>query len=381
MSLLSRCTLPAFVLALVWAQVSIAADAGAEAQRFYEHALDMYSKRDYDAAVIELKNAIKLNAANLAPRVLLAKAYLAQGHASEAEHEIKKVAKRGADRSLTVPVLAKAYLFQYKERQLLDELSDHDLSSSARAELLQVRGQALMNIGNNQAAMEAFDAVEKLTPASAQPLIGKTVAALRSNDIDRAAEFAERAVKLEPGNADAWNAQASVVHSRGDIAKALTLYDKALALSPELHDARIARIAIHLAQGKNAETADDLSYEAEHNPFDPRPAYLRALRFARADDVHGANSALAEANVLLENINSEAVNNNCQLLDLAGSVNYGLGRFEQARDYYQVCLNGNPKLTDIRKKLAGALPPAWGRCDTSSYAMQHPAKWPFPVCR
>lgn len=355
MTLLSRYALSALVLALGWAQASAAADAGAEAQRYYERALEMYDKRDYSATVIELKNAIRLDADGLAPRVLLARAYLAQGHASEAEHEIRNVAKQGADRSLTVPVLAKAYLFQYKERQLLDELSDDGLSRSARAELLQVRGQALMNVGDNQAAMEAFDTVEKLIPTSAQALIGKTLAALRSSDIDSAAEFAARAVQLEPANADAWNAQASVVHSRGDIDKALTLYDKAIALSPALHDARIARIAILLVQGKFAETAPDLAYEAEHNPFDPRPAYLRAMRFARADDVHGANSALAEANVLLENINSEATNNNCQLLDLAGSVNYGLGRFEQARDYYQVCLNGNPKLIDIRKKLAGAL--------------------------
>ena len=343
------------VLALSWAQVSIAADTSAQAQRYYERALAMYGERDYVAAVIELKNAIRLNADGLAPRVLLAKIYLAQGHASEAEHEIQNVTKRGADPSLTVPVLAKAYLFQFKERQLLDELSDDGLSNSARADLLQVRGQALMNIGDNEAAMAAFDAVEKLLPASAQALIGKTLAALRSNDIDKAAQFAERAVKLEPANADAWNAQAAVFHSRGELAKALVLYDKAIALSPALHDARIARIAIQLVQGKNAETAADLAYEAQHNPFDPRPAYLRALRFARADDVHGANSALAEANILLENINSEATSNNCQLLDLAGSVNYGLGRFEQARDYYQLCLNGNPKLTDIRKKLAGAL--------------------------
>jgi len=355
MSLLGRYMLCTCLLVLLWARPAGADDGGSEAQRFYERALEMYGKRDYDAAAIELKNAIQQDPAKLAPRVLLAKTYLAQGHASEAEREILSVAKQGADRSLTVPVLAKAYLFQYKERQLLDELSDDGLSSAARADLLQVRGQALMNIGDSQAAMDAFDAVERLTPASAQPLIGKTIASLRMDDIDKATEFANRAVKLEPANADAWNAQASVAHARGDIATALTLYDKALDLSPNLHDARIARIAIHLAQGKNAETANDFSYEAEHNPYDPRPAYLRALRFARADDVHGANSALAEANVLLENISSEAVNNNCQLLDLAGSVNYGLGRFEQARDYYQTCLNGNPKLLDIRKKLAGAL--------------------------
>lgn len=343
------------LMVLLTANAAFAGDSAVDAQRHYERALSLYGEKDFDAAAIELKNAVQLDASKLAPRVLLAKTYLAQGHAGEAEREIQAVAKQGADRSLTVPVLAKAYLFQFRERQLLDELSDEGLSDSARAEFLQVRGQALINIGNGAAAIEAFDAVEKLTPASAQPLIGKAVASLRMNQIDDAGAFADRAVKLEPGNADAWNAQASVVHARGDINKALSLYDKALQLSPNLHDARIARIAIHLAQGKNAETADDFSYEAEHNPYDPRPAYLRAVRFARVNDIHGASSALAEANVLLENINSEAVNNNCQMLDLAGTVNYALGRFEQARDYFQVCLNGNPKLADIRKKLAGAL--------------------------
>lgn len=355
MSALSRCVAFSLLLLVLGAQSAWATDADIEAQRQYERALASYAKRDFDTAVIELKNAIQADPAKLAPHVLLAKTYLAQGHASEAEREISAVAKLGADRSLTVPILAKAYLFQYRERQLLDELSEDGLSDSARAEFLQVRGQALINLGDAQGAIEAFDAVEKLTPASAQPLIGKAVASLRMNQIDDAAGFAERAVQLEPGNADAWNAQASVLHARGDIVKALALYDKALGLSANLHDARIARIAIRLAQGKDAETADDLAYEAEHNPFDPRPAYLRAVRFARKDDVHGANSALAEANVLLENISSEAVNNNCQLLDLAGSVNYALGRFEQARDYYQVCLNTNPKLADVRKKLATTL--------------------------
>lgn len=342
--------LAALCLEPVWA-----ADTGADAQRQYERALASYAKRDFDTAAIELKNAIQADPAKLAPRVLLAKTYLVLGHAKEAEREIQVVAKQGADRSLTVPVLAKAYLFQFRERQLLDELTDDGLSDSARAEFLQVRGQALMNIGNTQAALEAFDAVEKLTPASAQPLIGKAIASLRLNDIDKAAGYAERAVQLEPGSADAWNTQASVLHAQGELEKALTLYDKAIGMSPELHDARIARVAIRLAQGKDALIADDLTYEAEHNPYDPRPAYLRAVRLARGDDAHGANSALAEANVLLENISSEAVNNNCQMLDLAGSVNYALGRIEQARDYYQVCLNSNPKLADVRKKLATTL--------------------------
>lgn len=328
------------------------ADAAAN---YYEDGLVRFNGGDLPAAAVQLKNALKEDPSLLSAHILLARVYLGEGGGLAAETEIKEAIKRGADPSLTTPVLAKAYLLQFKDKQLLMELSMDGLTEPAREELLLTRGQAMLDLGQPRKAIQTFKQAEDLDPSGARPLVGQASAALRLDDIDAAAQAAEKAVSLEPDSAAVWNAQGAVYQARGDLKKAISFYDRALKLDPNLLDARVARVAAQISSGQDDKVGDDLKYLSEHNAADPRPAYLRAVKLAKAGDVQGARSALLEANSLLDQLNKDWVSNNSPLLLLAGTVNYGIGDFERARVDLQQCVDISPSNVSIRKLLGSTL--------------------------
>ena len=154
------------------------ADADA-AGRYYEDAAAMYDRGDFAAATIQLKNALKESPSLLAAHILLGKAYLEQGLGLEAEQEVKDADRRGADPSVTVPMLAQAYLLQSKHKQLLAEITGEGLSDTAREQLFLIRGQAYLDLGEMDRATHTFKQAEALDPKSAKPLVGQVTAALR----------------------------------------------------------------------------------------------------------------------------------------------------------------------------------------------------------
>jgi putative PEP-CTERM system TPR-repeat lipoprotein len=336
--------------------LSFAADAGTrDGTQYYEAATGLFGKGDYPGAVIQLKNALQKSPDLLAAHVLLGRAYLKQHLGAEAEKEIKLAMQAGGDNSVTAPLLAEAYLLQFQYRPLLDEVSAEGLGDAAAVEVLVMRGQAHLEIGELEPANQDFKEAARRDPTGVRPVLGQALTALRRSDFATAASLADEALKRAPQDPEAWNTRASVHHAKGELAEALAKYTKALELEPLHRDARVARVAVLLDLGRDAETREDFAYLGEHYASDPRAAYLRALKLARAGDDAGARSHLAEAANLLSQVDTDWLDNNAQLLLLAGTTNFSLGDFEKAQGYLERYVAHNANATGARKLLAASL--------------------------
>ncbi|MCC7413621.1 MAG: PEP-CTERM system TPR-repeat protein PrsT [Gammaproteobacteria bacterium] len=324
------------------------------AARYYEKAVGHYEAGEFSAAVVELKNAIQQDKSLLPAHVLIGRAYLGLGQGANAEEELKLAAKRGADPAVVTPLIADAYLMQFKYFELLRELQADGLPRPARLLMLLARAQAHLEVGDLQQADDDFSAAAALDAASVRPQIGLAMTALRRGDDDAALEHAQIAIDLDPANAQAWNTKASVVHARGDTDAALAAYGKALELDPMHREARIARAGLYVDLGREQESRADLLFLADNFPDDPRAAYLRAVKLARAGDGAGARSQLAEVTATVETFDRAWLDRNQQLLMLAGIAHYSMGQFEKAVDYLGRYVELYPHVVGARKLLGSA---------------------------
>src|SRR5688572_16986377 len=100
-------------------------------------------KRNYQAAIIELKNVLQHNPYHAEARYLLGREVLDSGDARSAESELRRAMKLGADPSKTLEQLGKSLLMQAKFKEVLDETDPTRLVSAREsAEILSVRGLA-----------------------------------------------------------------------------------------------------------------------------------------------------------------------------------------------------------------------------------------------
>lgn len=170
----------------------------------YEQALVSYNKGEIRTAYIHLKNALKEDPLLLAPHLLLARIYLAMGNGAEAEEELLIADRLGAHRSLILVPLAKAYLQQGKNQQLIDELFPVGTAPEQDSELLTLRGQAHLALGEIFDAERAFDQAWRRAPDSQSALLGRAQTRLQRGALPEAMEDARRAVELAPRDAQAW---------------------------------------------------------------------------------------------------------------------------------------------------------------------------------
>lgn len=329
-----------------------ASDAAAQ---YYEDAIVRFEQQEYEAAVIQLKNALQRDPDFLPAHMLLGEAYLEQGKNVEAEEELLLARRLGADAALTAVPLARVYSAQGKHLELLTDVSAVGHPPLVRAEILAYRGRAHLELGQLRDAEAAFHEAMRLDPAAVAPLVGQARLLLVRGDPVAAGPVATAATALDPDDPEAWNMRASVSHVQGDLVTAIKDYGRAIAVDPDYVEARVARAGVYLDLGRDAEAEKDLAYLRENAPLEPRGAYLFALLHARRGNQEAANEALLTTATIVDALGDDFVNNNPSILLVAGLSNYGLRQFEKARSYLIRYLKRNPTQAGARKLLGSVL--------------------------
>ena len=111
------------VLAAVWlSSVDICwAAVDPESTRYYDDARAYLKKGDINAAIIQLKNAIRADESNVDARFDLAAIYLSRLDGANAEKELRAALAHGMARERALLPLAQALLLQNKVEALLKE--------------------------------------------------------------------------------------------------------------------------------------------------------------------------------------------------------------------------------------------------------------------
>lgn len=314
---------------------SISQEAKTQASQFYEDAVARLNNRDFEGAIIQIKNALQKDPGMVAAQVLMGEAYLRNGDGAAAETALRRAAETGADESLVAVPMAKALVLQFKHVQLLKQPISERLSSSVRAELLETKARAALSINEADTVEVLLAELDRIKPESIPAVIVRATLAMRSGDYVRAEGLINAATEMAPRDSGIVLARASLLHIQGRLDEALHSYSEVIARDPLDIDARLARIGILLDLRLDSDTETDFSDLRTRVGADPRLGYLLAVKLARAGDEHGTRSALAEVANTIESMGKSIVTGNLQLLLVAGIANFSLGNFEAAQNYLQ----------------------------------------------
>ena len=186
-----------------------------ESTRYYDDARTYFKKGDINAAIIQLKNAIRADERNVDARFELAAIYLSRLDGANAEKELRAALAHGLTKQRAMMPLAQALLLQNKAEALLKEIDPAITSGHDAAVLHGLRARANLVLNQWDAAQEEVD----------------------------------KALAIEPKSGPSLVILSQLLQNKGKFSEAEQAADQALAASPDLIDARVQKGVLQQAQG------------------------------------------------------------------------------------------------------------------------------------
>lgn len=326
------------VAAVLGACLCVALAADPRASRYYEDALVRFEKKDHAGAIIQLKNAIKLDRNMLPVHVLLGRALLASGELNAAEAAFDEAIKLGVNPAEVVLPLAEAMIAQGKPGLLLSQprFVHSSLQPESRSRLLLLKAAAASDVGRTRDALKYLEEARTLSANSADSWAAEVPVRVRARQLPEAKAAADKAVALDAKSATAAYQQATVAHVTGDLKSAVTMYTRTLALKPDHVDALVARAGLYIDLRQTAEATADVAAARKSDPQDPRSAYLAALLAEQAGKPAESRQALVLVTNLLDPFPLEYIRFRPQVLMLGGMSHFALNQYEKAKPYLEM---------------------------------------------
>ena len=257
-------------------------------------AREALEKREYRAAEIALKNALKRDPENAEARLLLAEGHLRFGDGRAADTQLKKAAAGGMPESRLLFPRQQAAMLQRKYEAVLaldiSTLKPAEYPLSLRADLAAIQGDAELGLGNYEAAAARYEAAMALVPNNASARVGQAQIAVRTKDLGKALSLARQATVDAPGYAPAWSLVGDLTSQAGDLDAAEAAYTKAIDLRDTNRQDLLGRALVHVSK-RNLEAARSDAKYLKRQGFDlPHGAFARGvilLQEGRLDQARG----------------------------------------------------------------------------------------------
>lgn len=270
---------------------------GGSAEDFVKRGKECHEARDYDGALENFNQAIKLNPQHAAAYYDRGRAYHAQGDYDRAFTDYNRAIQLNPD-------MAAAYVnrgnIYYKETEYAQALLDYNKAiqlNPQNALAYYRRGTVYFDAyrknisekaGNYDRAMRDFNKAIELNSQFASAYQSRGSGYYYQGDYERALADYDKAIELRPQSASAYFNRGLTYDSRsesgrlferiGDRKRALADYDKAIELDPEHDAAYHNRARLYEFMGNNERALADYDKAIELNPhndgFYRRRAYI-----------------------------------------------------------------------------------------------------------
>ncbi len=216
-------------LLLALSLLALVACGGDTFEQYIARANDAVAKSEYPAAIIELKNALKLQPDSSQARWLLAKVYLDSGDLPSAEKELQQALVRGWSQEEVTPALAEALLAQGKYAEVRDIIVS-GLAPDTKAKVLALQAQAALGLNDTAAAEGLIDKALIEMPESTKALIAKGRILASKQDMAGATATLDKVLALDAEQGEAWSLRGDILARQGNAKDALAAYDKSINL-------------------------------------------------------------------------------------------------------------------------------------------------------
>ncbi len=293
---------------------------------YLQDAQNYLEQRDFRAAIIQLKNALKVQPNNAQARWTLGKAYYSVGDIKGAEKELKKARDLGAPAEEWMIPLGEIYLLQGRANDVLAEINPHaDMEAGIKADLFALRANAYLQLGKQIDAQSLLEQALSLDGENLRALLGQARLAMLRGDLQQAIEWTDKALQRQPDNVFALTLRGELARLSGDGASAGQFFSRALEINGRHVPALLGRVTVAVANKDYQAAREDIARIKQVLPDHSMANYFEALIHYQQQDYAGAEKALQRV--------FSVTNRLPQAQLLMGAVQYAKGQYEQARDY------------------------------------------------
>jgi putative PEP-CTERM system TPR-repeat lipoprotein len=338
------CGIAAALLGGLWTVALAASDT----ETYLQEAQSSFEKTVFPAAVVSLKNALRIEPDNGEARLLLGRAYLELNAGKSAAGELARARELGVPRERVLVPLGRALLMSGQAERLLQEITPQAGDpADLKLQILLLQGQACLATGRFALADERFSAVLAQRPASAGALLGKAHLSHRNGANAEAAGFIDQALAVEPGNTEAWAIKGALLSADGAKREAVAAFDRALAIDPANLPALLGRATARITLREPDKALWDLAAIKQLYPQLYQADYLTALARHQQQQPGPARESVQRA------LERQPAFPPAHLL--AGTLAYQQGDFNRAEQHLRTYRSRNPANPDATKLLGAVL--------------------------
>lgn len=343
----------ALVLILLSAMLAACGDKNFEDS--FKDADKYTAKGDYRAAIIELKNALKMDPNSGPARFSLGRALVLTGDMRSALVEFKKAEELGFEKDKVLPELAQVLLQEQQYKKLIEDYGDLKLGSSeARADVLTSVGLAHLALKDAAVAEKIIYEAAALSPRSERAQLAVASLSLQAGNASKALEVVEKLLAVAPNFSRAWVMKGELLgHYMAQRENALAAMQQALKVDKNSIGAYGGIISLSLGLGKLDLAKENLGQMRKRFPNHPLESYYSSLAALKGGDLAEAR---LHVNKLLKLTPGEP-----RALELAGAIELQLGSALQAQKYLEQSVLAWPegvtgRLLLVRTYLMGGNP-------------------------
>lgn len=311
---------------------------------YLERAKDSIDKKDYVAAILDLKSSLEKNSENAEARWELGKLYLEIGNLTGAEKEFLLAQKYGVNDEAVLPYLAQVYLPLGKYDAVYELKVSSTFNKATQANLQASKALAFLAEGKLVNAEKYSEAALKNSPDLPYANYTKAAYLLKSGDINSARQEIEKLTASHENYAPAWSLLGNLERQTNNIEAAELAYSKAIDNRLNNSNDLLSRALLRVYQNKLDLAKQDIALLKQRTTSSPALFYIEGLVMFIENNYPAAEELLGKA-VMGDKRNNAAVY-------YLGATHYYQGHIEQAQNYLSRVISVAPGFLPARQMLA-----------------------------
>ena len=330
----------------VWAAVPAKpAQQDPQVKSLVAAAVQAIRQGNFPLAIIQMKNALRLDPNNGTVRAQLGTVYLESGDVVSAERELRQARTNGAKPEDVTPGLLQAMLANKEAGDLLNQFPDPapgDKSKLASV-ILRARALAYQSTGNGANATSAMDRSLAIT-RDANGLLTRAQIALFQSQPQVASSYIDQALAMSPGNVTGLMMRAAILRL-GDKKASLGVLDTILKARPNYNPAKIAKLEVLLESGRNDDAQKIVDDLLTQSPDMPAALFYKAILL-------GMHKQAKEGWRIAQSLAPEFVQSDARMAIGTAELAAASGNMESGNAILAAYVSSHPNALEPRLRLA-----------------------------
>jgi tetratricopeptide (TPR) repeat protein len=291
---------PIAAVAAAWAIFAVAGcDMFVEPNTRIARAEKQIAAADYAGARIGLEKALQDRPEDAHAHLLLAEVALQLGDAAGASEQLGRALELGTPPSVTADLRARTELALGRYMLLLEHIDSRQLALPEPQRSI-YRGDALVGLQRNAAALVAYQTALTADPQSQQASVGLAEAYAAEGQLEFALAQLDAAIARRPDFALAWLLRGNMLARRGQFAQAQEALRRALEHAaggltrPQRETLLVTLAETHLARGDIAAATNARAQLEQLSPNSTMALFVAARVAVAREDYFAATSALQQ---------------------------------------------------------------------------------------